>query len=113
MHASSTRQPAAQALLAEFATLPSLVACYVPRHCLAACLEHRVPGSPKRIGVLLSGGNVAPELVASLVGVCRRAKTMVVAEGVESEAEAALLMDLGCELLQGYYFGKPGPLPRP
>jgi PAS domain S-box-containing protein len=52
------------------------------------------------------------ELVASLVGVCRRARTMVVAEGVENEAEAAMLMDLGCELLQGYYFAKPGPLPR-
>ena len=45
MHASSTRQPAAQALLAEFATLPSCVAYYVPRHCLAACLERAKEGS--------------------------------------------------------------------
>ena len=45
MHASSTRQPAAQALLAEFATLPSCVARYVPRHCLAACLERAKEGS--------------------------------------------------------------------
>jgi two-component system, cell cycle sensor histidine kinase and response regulator CckA len=51
------------------------------------------------------------ELVASLIGVCRREGTLVVAEGVESEAEAKVLFDLGCDLLQGYHFGRPGPLP--
>ncbi len=49
------------------------------------------------------------ELVASLVGVCRRAHTTVVAEGVETAAEASVLIDLGCDLLQGYHFARPGP----
>lgn len=33
-----------------------------------------------------------------------------VAEGVETEAEAAALRDLGIPLAQGYLFGRPGPL---
>ena len=48
-------------------------------------------------------------LVSSLVSVCRRARTLVVAEGVETEAEAALLIEIGCDLLQGYLFARPGP----
>jgi PAS domain S-box-containing protein len=49
------------------------------------------------------------DLVASLVSVCRRAGTAVVAEGVENAAEATVLTDIGCDLLQGYYFARPGP----
>jgi EAL domain-containing protein (putative c-di-GMP-specific phosphodiesterase class I) len=31
----------------------------------------------------------------------------VVAEGVETKAQAQLLQRLGCDLLQGFYFSKP------
>jgi len=31
----------------------------------------------------------------------------VVAEGVEREDQAAELRELGCELVQGYFFGRP------
>ena len=33
----------------------------------------------------------------------------MVAEGVESEAVARRLEELGCDVLQGYYFAKPLP----
>jgi PAS domain S-box-containing protein len=49
------------------------------------------------------------ELVASLVNVCRRAGTIVVAEGIESIEEATVLKDIGCDLLQGYLFARPSP----
>ncbi|RYF75805.1 MAG: bifunctional diguanylate cyclase/phosphodiesterase [Comamonadaceae bacterium] len=31
----------------------------------------------------------------------------VVAEGVENEAQAAILLHMGCEMAQGYFFGRP------
>jgi diguanylate cyclase (GGDEF)-like protein len=34
---------------------------------------------------------------------------LVVAEGVETEAELAVVIDVGVSLAQGYYFAKPGP----
>ena len=34
----------------------------------------------------------------------------VIAEGVESEAQRAILSDLGCHAYQGYLFGRPGPV---
>ena len=33
----------------------------------------------------------------------------VVAEGVEAENQADHLLDLGCTIMQGYYFAKPMP----
>lgn len=34
---------------------------------LAAALERKIPGSPRRIGVILSGGNIAPSVLVDLI----------------------------------------------
>ena len=46
-------------------------------------------------------------LVASLTGVCRDLGMKVVAEGVETAGERDALIELGCDLLQGYFFARP------
>jgi EAL domain-containing protein (putative c-di-GMP-specific phosphodiesterase class I)/CheY-like chemotaxis protein len=46
-------------------------------------------------------------LVASLTGVCRDLGMKVVAEGVETAGERDALVELGCDLLQGYFFARP------
>jgi EAL domain-containing protein (putative c-di-GMP-specific phosphodiesterase class I) len=46
-------------------------------------------------------------LVRSIGELCRDHHTKLIAEGVEVEAEAAVLVDLGCDLLQGYLIAKP------
>ncbi len=51
-------------------------------------------------------------LVGMMLGVAREMKMAVVAEGVETAAERDTLRELGCDLLQGYLFAKPGqPFP--
>jgi EAL domain-containing protein (putative c-di-GMP-specific phosphodiesterase class I) len=53
-------------------------------------------------------------LVAAIAAMCKGLGTRVVAEGVETEAERTTLIDLGCELLQGHLFARPGPaFPEP
>jgi len=47
--------------------------------------------------------------VASLARMSRELGVLVVAEGVETVEERDTLVQLGCELLQGYLFAKPGP----
>jgi EAL domain-containing protein (putative c-di-GMP-specific phosphodiesterase class I) len=34
---------------------------------------------------------------------------LVIAEGIETPAERDTVTGLGCELLQGYLFARPGP----
>ena len=54
------------------------------------------------------------DIITAVVGLCRRSQTLVVAEGVETDDEAATVRALGCDLLQGYLFARPGlPFPRP
>lgn len=48
-------------------------------------------------------------LVRSMTEVCRDMGLLIVAEGVETVEERDTLADLGCDLLQGYLFGQPGP----
>jgi EAL domain-containing protein (putative c-di-GMP-specific phosphodiesterase class I) len=50
---------------------------------------------------------VKRRLIGSMVAVCKEMGTLVVAEGVETEAERATLVDLGCDLLQGFLVGPP------
>jgi len=51
-------------------------------------------------------------LVSALVQLCDDLGARVVAEGVESEDEALALMDTGAHFAQGYYYGRPSPLPE-
>jgi EAL domain-containing protein (putative c-di-GMP-specific phosphodiesterase class I) len=46
-------------------------------------------------------------LVRSLVEVCHDSDILVVAEGVENAGEQQALIDLGCDLLQGFALGRP------
>jgi EAL domain-containing protein (putative c-di-GMP-specific phosphodiesterase class I) len=54
------------------------------------------------------------KIVGSMVRLCHEMGKQIVAEGVESSAERSALVELGCDLLQGYFFAKPGKaFPRP
>ncbi|MEM9578087.1 MAG: EAL domain-containing protein [Pseudomonadota bacterium] len=49
----------------------------------------------------------ATPLVESIINIGKGLNMRVVAEGVETEEHAQLLRDMGCDFLQGYYFGRP------
>lgn len=46
-------------------------------------------------------------LVASIIGIGKSLGMEIVAEGVETEAHARFARDMGCDVLQGFHFGKP------
>ena len=46
-------------------------------------------------------------LVRSVTELCREQGTKIIGEGVETEAEASVLVDLGCDYLQGYLIARP------
>ena len=50
-------------------------------------------------------------LASALVGFAREIGTALVAEGVETVAEASTLRSLGVPLIQGYFAARPGPIP--
>jgi EAL domain-containing protein (putative c-di-GMP-specific phosphodiesterase class I) len=47
------------------------------------------------------------EMVGALLRVVRRLGVRVIAEGVETERVAEICHRLGCDLGQGYLFGRP------
>ena len=57
----------------------------------------------------LAASSVKQRLVASMVEACRDCGMTLVAEGVETMKELLVLRQLGCEILQGYYFARPSP----
>jgi diguanylate cyclase (GGDEF)-like protein len=52
----------------------------------------------------------AEAVLRAAVQMGRALGATTLAEGIETEAEAALLRAEGCELLQGYLFGRPAPI---
>jgi EAL domain-containing protein (putative c-di-GMP-specific phosphodiesterase class I) len=46
-------------------------------------------------------------IVRAITGLAASLGLAVIAEGVETEAQAAVVVSLGCELAQGYLYGKP------
>jgi EAL domain-containing protein (putative c-di-GMP-specific phosphodiesterase class I) len=67
---------------------------------------------PKRLKIdrKLVSPITAPQeraLVSSIIEIARSLGVETVAEGVETLAHAGLLLELGCDLLQGYAFSRP------
>jgi EAL domain-containing protein (putative c-di-GMP-specific phosphodiesterase class I) len=55
---------------------------------------------------------VKQKLVASMTALCKDMGFLVVAEGIETIAERDCVVSLGCDLLQGFLFARPGrPFP--
>jgi EAL domain-containing protein (putative c-di-GMP-specific phosphodiesterase class I) len=51
-------------------------------------------------------------VIRSISKLCHESGTLVVAEGVETAAERDAVVDLGCDLIQGFFVGRPGnPFP--
>jgi len=48
------------------------------------------------------------KIVRSMVALCHDMGKQIVAEGIESVEERDVLIELGCDLLQGYLFARPG-----
>ncbi len=61
-----------------------------------------VQSSPKEPGPAV--------LIDAILAISRQLGLDVVAEGVESKAQLDFLVDRGCTLFQGYYFGQPQPV---
>ena len=49
------------------------------------------------------------EIVASTVSMAKKIYTHTLAEGVETEEQVDYLRGIGCEKLQGFFYGKPAP----
>lgn len=49
----------------------------------------------------------ARALVQAIIGIGKSLNVVMVAEGVETQGQAALLASLGCDYLQGYLIGRP------
>ena len=47
------------------------------------------------------------QLVELILGIAKNLRIPVIAEGVETEAQLRLLQDMGCDMVQGFYFSRP------
>ena len=52
---------------------------------------------------------VKRRLASLVIQLCRDLGIEVVGEGIETRPERDVLLELGCDLLQGYLFGRPSP----
>jgi EAL domain-containing protein (putative c-di-GMP-specific phosphodiesterase class I) len=62
-------------------------------------LVRNIPDSPTK-----------QKLVRGVAALGRELGWLLVAEGVENEAERNCLLELGCDIFQGYFYGKPAKL---
>ena len=51
----------------------------------------------------------AGRMVSAIIGLADSLEMRALAEGIETEAQRAFLLEKGCELGQGYYFSRPVP----
>ncbi|WP_188055943.1 putative bifunctional diguanylate cyclase/phosphodiesterase [Sphingosinithalassobacter sp. CS137] len=56
------------------------------------------------------GNSYSSSISRAVIGLCETLELSCVAEGVETAEQAALLREMGCTLLQGYFIAKPLPI---
>lgn len=52
------------------------------------------------------------QIITSVVRMAKKLNISTLAEGVETEEQYLFLREIGCEKIQGYYFGKPMPMEK-
>ena len=57
-----------------------------------------------------AAGDRPTRMIKSMLGLAHSLNMTVVAEGIEAAWEAETLRSYGCDMFQGYYYGRPGPL---
>ncbi|MBQ1900853.1 MAG: EAL domain-containing protein, partial [Erysipelotrichaceae bacterium] len=60
--------------------------------------------------VNMSKSDTAEKLVKLILDLAKEMKIPVIAEGVEDKIEVMVLKDMGCDIVQGYYFSRPLPV---
>jgi EAL domain-containing protein (putative c-di-GMP-specific phosphodiesterase class I)/DNA-binding response OmpR family regulator len=112
------------ARIEDYPVLRSALATYAPQVSLSvddagagyASLRHILELRPEYVKLDISivrgieDDQVRQALVSGLVYFAGHTQSFLVAEGIETEAEAAALVDLGILLGQGYLLGRPVPL---
>jgi diguanylate cyclase (GGDEF)-like protein/PAS domain S-box-containing protein len=58
----------------------------------------------------LTNSNSSQVIIETIISMAKHLNLQTVAEGVETEQQFAILKSIGCDLFQGYLFGKPGDL---
>ena len=53
--------------------------------------------------------NQGTALISSIISLADKLRLRVIAEGVETEEQLTFLRELGCDNMQGYFFGRPIP----
>ena len=47
--------------------------------------------------------------IRNIINLCRDLNLHVLAEGVEEESQVEAFREMGCDLIQGYYYSRPLP----
>ena len=55
-------------------------------------------------------GKKGEKIISSVTQLAKSMEIEVTAEGVETEEQYKFMRDLGCDMIQGYYFAKPMPV---
>lgn len=57
----------------------------------------------------LEDDNISREIVSAVIRIAKSKQIKTIAEGIETQGQAQILKNSGCDWAQGYFFGKPMP----